>query len=140
MLQTEMADRLRQLTFDISITVLHEYVCRRCAKSRSRAGCQSGGGSAHIRTYILRRGPAEDCFGLGLDEEDVRLLMAGFVGHVAASNCGFIRTKPTKKPVGICSNSYQARFPGCSFAVYLKFFVQDGVLIVSSFKDYDDDY
>lgn len=89
-------------------------------------------------TYAIQRRPAEDSMGCGIDEADVRDFFKNFEMHTANKDCGFIRSRPTMKPPGSCSDSYQARVPGCPDAVYIKFFVHGGVLIVSSFKDFDD--
>jgi hypothetical protein len=69
----------------------------------------------------------------------MRRFFKNFAVHVGSKDCGFIHCQPTQKPPGSCSDYYQARVPGCPEAVFTKFFVERGVLIVSSFKDYQDD-
>ena len=94
--------------------------------------------ASNSATLIIRRGPAADCIGCGIDEDDVREFLQGFDAHVSKGDCGFIHSKPTLKPPGSCSDYYQARVRGCVSSIFLKFFVQNGVLILSSFKDFDD--
>jgi hypothetical protein len=90
-------------------------------------------------TWGPRQRPLEDCIGCGIDEEDMRQFFVNFARHVADKDCGFIHCRPTEKPPGTCSDYYHARVSGCPEAIFVKFFVLNGVLIVSSFKDYQDE-
>lgn len=89
-------------------------------------------------TWRPRKGPLADCIGSGIDDTEMRSFFINFAAYCLAGDCGFIHCKPTLKPLGSCSDYYQARVPGCPDAVFIKFFVDRGCLIVSSFKDYDD--
>ncbi|MBB3937348.1 hypothetical protein [Aureimonas phyllosphaerae] len=95
---------------------------------------------AKERLIDVRVKPLDDIYGFGLDSDDVCDWLSEFSAHIARRDCAFIKSKPTEKyPPDTLSYYYQAYVAPCRTNIFLKFAVYQGLLVITSFKEFSND-
>lgn len=86
--------------------------------------------AAGEETFGMSQGASDDALGFGLDGEIVRNVLQRIHEFT------FLKTEPTRKGHdGTDSDYYTYYVEECLTQMFIKFLVDDGVLIVTSFKE-----